>query len=101
MPELKVIGTDTPKQGESLSPREEAIRRLKARGILDPEGKPMPRRQFFASLALAWATFALAVGGGLTALFAFMIPRVDFTKIDVFKVGPPDNFPPNTVDESF
>ena len=34
-------------------------------------------------------------------MFAFMVPRVDFTKIDVFKVGPPSNFPPNTVDESF
>ena len=37
----------------------------------------------------------------MAALFAFMVPRVDFTRIDVFKVGPPANFPPNTVDESF
>jgi len=66
MAELKVVGTDTPKQGQPLSSREEAIRRLKAKGVLDPEGKPMPRRQFFISLALAWATFAAAMGGGLT-----------------------------------
>ena len=101
MAQLTVVGEDKPQQGQALSPREEAIRRLKAKGILDPEGKPMPRRQFLVRLALAWMTFAAAVGGGLTALFAFMIPRVDFTKIDVFKVGPPSNFAPNTVDTSF
>jgi cytochrome b6-f complex iron-sulfur subunit len=101
MAELKVQGADTPKQGEPLSAREEAIRRLKAKGYLDIEGKPMPRRKFFVSLALAWAAFAAAMGGGLTALFAFMIPRVDFTKIEVFKVGPPVNFPARTVDESY
>jgi cytochrome b6-f complex iron-sulfur subunit len=101
MAQMTVVGADTPQQGEKLSPREEAIRRLKAKGVLDPEGHPMARRQFLVNLALAWATFAVAVGGGLTALFAFMVPRVDFTKIDVFKVGPPADFPPNTVDESF
>jgi cytochrome b6-f complex iron-sulfur subunit len=101
MAQLTFVGADKPQQGQALSPREEAIRRLKAKGILDPEGKPMARRQFLARLALGWLTFAAAVGGGLTALFAFMIPRVDFTKIDVFKVGPPTNFAPNTVDESF
>ncbi|HVM61110.1 MAG TPA: ubiquinol-cytochrome c reductase iron-sulfur subunit [Verrucomicrobiae bacterium] len=101
MATLTVIGEDTPQTGEKLSPREEALRRLKARGILDPEGRPMPRRVFVARLALAWLTFALAIGGGLTVVFEFMMPRVDFTKIEVFKVGPPGNFPPNTVDTSF
>ena len=101
MVEMNVVGADKPQQGQALSPREEAIRRLKAKGFLDPEGKPMPRRRFLASLALAWVTFAAATGGGLAALFAFMVPRVDFTKIDVFKVGPTTDFPPNTVDESF
>jgi len=99
--ELKVQGADRPQQGQALSSREEAIRRLKVKGILDQDGKPMPRREFFARLTLAWLTFAVAFGGGLTALLAFMVPRVDFTKIDVFKVGPPSDFPPNTVDESF
>jgi cytochrome b6-f complex iron-sulfur subunit len=101
MAEMKVQGADTPKQGEELSPREQAIHRLKEKKILDEQGRPMPRRKFFASLALAWAAFAAATGGGLAALFAFMVPRVDFTKIEVFKAGPPENFPPNTVDESF
>lgn len=101
MPEMKVVGGDKPQQGQALSPREQAIRRLKEKGFLDPEGKPMPRREFLINLALAWATFAAAVGGGLTALAAFMIPRVDFTKIEIFKVGPPGNYPPKTVDESF
>jgi cytochrome b6-f complex iron-sulfur subunit len=101
MAQMTVVGADKPQQGQPLSPREEAVRRLKEKGILNPEGKPMPRRQFLVGLALAWATFAAAMGGSLTALFAFMIPRVDFTKIDIFKVGTPGNFPPNTVDESF
>ncbi len=101
MAEMKTVGGDKPQQGQALSPREEAIRRLKAKGFLDPEGKAMPRRQFMVRLALAWVTFAAAVGGGLTALAAFMIPRVDFTKVEVFKIGPPSNFSPKTVDESF
>jgi len=96
-----VRGGDKAGLGAPLSPREEAIRRLKLKGFLDAEGKPMPRRQFFVRLALAWLTFAAAIGGGLTALFAFMIPRVDFTRIEIFKVGPPSNFPPKTVDDSF
>ena len=77
MAELKFVGADKPQLGQPLSPREEAVRRLKAKGFLDPAGQPMPRRQFLVSLALAWATFAAALGGGLTALFAFMVPRVD------------------------
>jgi len=101
MAQLTIVGADRPQQGQALSPREEAIRRLQAKGFLDPAGKPMPRRQFMMRLALGWLTFAAAMGGGLTALLAFMVPRVDFTKIDVFKVGPPSNFSPNTVDESF
>ena len=99
--ELKAQGTDKPQQGRPLSPREEAVRRLQIKGFLDQDGKPMPRRKFLVNLALAWLTFAVAFGGGLAALFAFMAPRVDFTKIEVFKVGPPSDFPLNTVDDSF
>lgn len=101
MADLKRQGADSPKTGTSLSPREQAVRRLKEKGVLDSKGAPMPRRTFMINLALAWATFAAAMGGALTALAAFMVPRVDFTKIEVFKVGSPDNFPANTVDESY
>lgn len=101
MAELKVINGNKPKPGTALTPRDAAIRRLKEKGVLDMDGEPLPRRKFLVSLALGWAAFAAAVGGGLTALAAFMIPRVDFTKIEVFKVGTPNNFPPQTVDESF
>ncbi len=101
MAAMKVQGGDNPKPGEELSAREKALRRLKEKKVLDTGGRPMPRRKFMVSLALAWATFTAAVGGALTALAAFMVPRVDFTKIEVFKVGPPENFPPNTVDETY
>ena len=95
---LKVQGADKPQQGQPLSPREEAIRRLKIKGFLDPEGKPMPRRKFLMNLALAWAAFAAALAAGLAALFRFTVPSVDFTKIEIFKVGSPGDFPPDSVD---
>jgi cytochrome b6-f complex iron-sulfur subunit len=92
----------TPTQPSSgKSARDAAIQRLKSQGFLDPSGKPMPRRKFFVSLALGWFTFAAAVSGALAAMFRFLIPNVDFTKVNVFKVGPPTNFPPETVDDSF
>jgi len=86
---------------QPLSPREQAIRQLKVKGYLDQDGKPMGRRQFMVSLALAWATFAAALGGLVTILSAFIIPRVDFTRIETFKVGTPGNFPSKTVTEDF
>ena len=99
--EFKVQGADKPQPGQNLSPRELAVRRLKAKGFLTPDGQAIPRRQFFISLALGWAAFAGAMGGLASVIGAFMVPRVDFTKIEVFKVGPPGNFPERTVDESF
>lgn len=101
MANMKIQGGDNPKPGEELSAREKALRRLKEKKVLNTGGQPMPRRKFMMSLALAWATFTAAMGGALTALAAFLIPRVDFTKIEVFKVGSPENFPPNTVDETY
>lgn len=89
------------KTQQPLSPREQAIRQLKVKGFLDQDGKPMGRRQFLVSLALAWATFAAALGGLVTILSGFIIPRVDFTRIETFKVGTPSNFPPKTVNEDF
>ena len=86
---------------QELSPREQAVRRLKQRGFLDQNGQPMSRRKFFISLALAWATFAAALGGAMTALFAFIVPRVDFTKVESFKIGPPLKYPPKTVNEDY
>ena len=86
---------------QELSPREQAVRRLKQRGFIDQNGQPMSRRKFFISLALAWATFAAALGGAMTALFAFIVPRVDFTKVESFKIGPPLNYPAKTVNEDY
>ncbi len=101
MAETKFVGADKPKTGEPLSAREQAVRKLQEKGVLNMDGQPLPRRKFLVNLALAWATFAAAMGGAVTVLSAFFIPRVDFTKVDVFKVGPPENYPKNTVDESF
>jgi len=88
-------------QTTELSPREQAVRRLKQRGFLNADGQPMSRRKFFISLALAWATFTAAFAGAMTALFAFIVPRVDFTRIESFKIGPPTNYPPKTVNEDY
>ncbi len=61
----------------------------------------MPRRSFLAALVAGWGLFALAMAAGSLALFRSMIPNVDFTKIPKIKIGPPDKFPPNSVDEAF
>ena len=65
MAQMTVVGADKPQQGQALSPREEAIRRLKAKGFLDPEGKPMPRRQFMIRLVMGWAVFAAAMAAAV------------------------------------
>jgi len=44
--------------------------------------------------------FAAAMGGGLTALLGFMVPRVDFRRLTCSKPARLQ-FPANTVDESF
>lgn len=59
------------------------------------------RRGFLAVVAAAWGLFALAMSAGSLALFRAMVPNVDFTKIERIKVGPPDRFPPNSVDETY
>jgi cytochrome b6-f complex iron-sulfur subunit len=92
---------DNNKTTPTLSPREQAIRRLKTKGFLNQDGQPMGRRKFLVSLALGWAVFAAAMGGLMTAMFGFIVPRVDFTKVETFKVGPPDNFPKKTVNEDY
>jgi cytochrome b6-f complex iron-sulfur subunit len=96
-----MAGPDKTQTAQTLSAREQAIRRLKVKGFLDQDGKPMGRRQFILNLAIAWVIFAGAVGGALSALFAFIVPRVDFTKVESFKVGLPNSFPPKTVNEDF
>ncbi len=92
---------DKSKAVETASPRDQAVRKLQEKGVLNMDGQPMPRRKFLINLALAWATFAAAAGGAITALSAFLIPRVDFTKVETFKIGPPSNFPPKTVNEDY
>jgi cytochrome b6-f complex iron-sulfur subunit len=81
--------------------RDQAVQHLQEKGVLNMDGQPMPRRKFLISLALGWAAFAAAMGGAITALSGFMIPRVDFTKVESFKIGPPSNFPPKSVNEDF
>jgi cytochrome b6-f complex iron-sulfur subunit len=82
----------------SPDPREAAIARLKTQGVWN---SPMPRRQFISTVAAGWAIFAAAFGGLMAILGAFMAPRVDFGKSQVFRAGPLDNYPPNKVSEEF
>ncbi len=81
----------------SESSKEEILARDKGRVM----GPPIDRRGFFVSLAAAWGAFTLAVGGLSAAIFAFMVPRVDWGKSTLVQVGPPDRFAPNSVDETF
>jgi cytochrome b6-f complex iron-sulfur subunit len=64
-------------------------------------GEPMPRSKFLTALGLGWTAFGAMLGGGLSTLFFFLVPRVNFERSQVFNVGPPDRYPPNSVDETF
>jgi len=78
--------------------REEAVARLKAQGVWNT---PVDRRGFFSVVATGWALFGAACGGLTAILGAFMAPRVDFGKSQMFRAGPPDKYAPNKVYEDF
>ena len=81
-----------------LSPREEAIARLKTQGAWNA---PIGRRRFFSTVAAGWALFAAGFGGLASIMGAFMAPRVDFGKSQSFRAGPIDKYTPNDVSEEF
>lgn len=83
--------------GAGLPSKEAILAKYKGR----PIAPPVSRRGFFLSLVTAWSAFAAAVSGLGAAIFAFMVPRVDWGKSTVVRVGPPDRFAPETVDETF
>lgn len=84
------------------SPREQALEKLKSRGLITADGKPIPRRKFVIALAFGWFLFAAAAGGlGNAILGGFMVPRLDFGKSQKVRLGPPDQFEPNAVSEQW
>lgn len=64
-------------------------------------GQAVSRRGFLVAVAAGWSLFAVAMTGSALALFRAFIPNVDFTKILKVKIGAPDKFAPNSVDETF
>ncbi len=86
--------TKLPTKEEILAKYQERINALPAR-------ENVSRRGFLFAVATAWTLFAVAMSAGALALFRAFIPNVDFTKIEKIKVGPPDRFAPNSVDETF
>lgn len=77
--------------------KEQILAKYKDRKV----GEPMPRSKFFTALGLGWTAFATMLGGGVSAMFFFLVPRVNFERSQVFNVGPPDRYPPSSVDETF
>ncbi len=77
--------------------KEEILAKYKGRATVPP----VDRRGFFASMATAWLAFTAAMGGLGSAIFAFMIPRVDWGKSTIVRCGAPDRIAPGTVDETF
>jgi cytochrome b6-f complex iron-sulfur subunit len=61
----------------------------------------LSRRGFFSWAAVAWVGFSAAIGGCLTAWGRFMFPNVLYEPPTSFKVGPPSEFPTDSVDERF
>jgi|ERR1051325_5361502 cytochrome b6-f complex iron-sulfur subunit len=82
--------------------REQILAKYKERvNVLPSAEGGVSRRSFMVAVAAGWSLFALAMTGGALALFRAMVPNVDFTKILKVKIGPPDRFAPNSVDETF
>ena len=59
------------------------------------------RRSFFSWLAVGWLGFAAATGGFFTVIIRFLFPNVLFEPPQTFKIGYPEEFPPNSVDIRF
>ena len=90
--------TPTPTPATPSAPtKDEILAKYKGRAT----GAPINRRGFFLSLGVAWTAMAAALGGMGAAIFAFMIPRVDWGKPTTARCGPPDRIAPNTVDETY
>lgn len=81
--------------------KEEILARYKDRVNTLAATETVSRRGFLGVVTAAWTLFGLAMTMGGVALFRSLVPNVDFTKIEKIKVGPPDKFPPNSVDETF
>jgi len=64
-------------------------------------GDGVTRRGFFSWAAVAWVGFTVAIGGCVTAMGRFMFPNVLFEPPTSFKVGRPEDFPPDVVDTRF
>ena len=69
--------------------------------VAEPAAPGVSRRGFFSWAAVAWVGFSAAIGGCLTAWGRFMFPNVLYEPPTSFKVGPPSEFPPGSVDERF
>jgi cytochrome b6-f complex iron-sulfur subunit len=68
-----------------------------------PEGDSdaMKRRSFITWLSVGWIAFAGAAGGFLTMIIRFLFPNVLFEPPQSFKIGFPDDFQLNEVNENF
>ena len=63
--------------------------------------EPIRRRRFISWLTVGWLSFAAASGGFLTMIIRFLFPNVLFEPPQSFKIGFPDDFQMNEVDERF
>lgn len=91
----------TPTTPGTLPSREEILARYKERINAGAVPSPVTRRSFLAAVVAGWSLFTVAMSAGALALFRALVPNVDFTKSVKVKIGPPDRFPPNSVDETF
>lgn len=79
---------------------------MQPKAALNPSGTPaeekrLERKSFFSWLALGWVAFAGATGGFLSMIVRYLFPNVLFEPPQSFKIGFPDDFQIDEVDERF
>jgi len=81
--------------------REQILAKYKERLNVAPADQKLSRRRFLSVVTLGWTVFTVAMTTGFLALFRALVPNVDFTKVLRVKIGPPDNYAPDSVDATF
>jgi cytochrome b6-f complex iron-sulfur subunit len=78
-----------------------AARKAAAQGEPDPQRRNAVMAFLLSPFVLAWVAFTMASTAFVLGMARFMMPNVLVEPPSKFKIGPPVNFPPDTVNTSF
>ena len=65
------------------------------------EAPDLASRREVLWMAAGWGLYGFATLTGLGMLVSFLFPRAPFDPAQVFKAGPPEEYPPDSVSEAF